>query len=132
MAQVGINISVNLAPPELPVYEQPAIPAEGYLWTPGYWAWSGDYQGYYWVPGTWVLVPQPGFLWTHRPRGVRGPPATARRGARQRVRPALLRRSLRTYRLPRRAGDRQGNQRHEIERASCRERVQTPYLPASQ
>jgi hypothetical protein len=47
MAQVGINISVNLAPPELPVYEQPAIPAEGYLWTPGYWAWSGDYQGYY-------------------------------------------------------------------------------------
>jgi len=49
----GINISVNLAPPELPVYEQPAIPAEGYLWTPGYWAWSGDYQGYYWVPGTW-------------------------------------------------------------------------------
>jgi hypothetical protein len=64
MAQVGINISVNLAPPELPVYEQPAIPAEGYLWTPGYWAWSGDYQGYYWVPGTWVLVPQPGFLWT--------------------------------------------------------------------
>ncbi len=64
MAQVGINISVNLAPPELPVYEQPAIPAEGYLWTPGYWGWSGDYQGYYWVPGTWALVPQPGFLWT--------------------------------------------------------------------
>src|ERR1019366_10805391 len=64
MAQVAINISVNLAPPELPVYEQPAIPAVGYLWTPGYWAWSGDYQGYYWVPGTWVLVPRPGFLWT--------------------------------------------------------------------
>ncbi len=64
MAQVGISISVNLAPPELPVYEQPAIPAVGYLWTPGYWAWSGDFQGYYWVPGTWVLVPQPGFLWT--------------------------------------------------------------------
>ena len=29
MAQVGINISVNLAPPELPVYEQPAIPDDG-------------------------------------------------------------------------------------------------------
>jgi len=64
MAQVGITISVNVAPPELPVYEQPPIPAEGYLWTPGYWAWIDDEQGYYWVPGTWVLVPQPGFLWT--------------------------------------------------------------------
>ena len=63
-AQVGINISVNLGPPELPVYEQPAIPGEGYLWTPGFWAWSDDEQGYYWVPGTWVLAPQPGFLWT--------------------------------------------------------------------
>ncbi len=62
MAQVGINMSVNTAPPELPVYEQPAIPNEGYLWTPGYWGWSGD--GYYWVPGTWVLAPQPGYLWT--------------------------------------------------------------------
>jgi WXXGXW repeat (2 copies) len=64
MAQVGINISVNLAPPELPVYEQPPIPDEGYLWIPGYWAWGGDEQDYYWVPGTWVLAPQPGFLWT--------------------------------------------------------------------
>ena len=64
MAQVGITISVNLAPPELPVYEQPPIPDNGYLWTPGYWAWSDDEQGYYWVPGTWVPAPQPGFLWT--------------------------------------------------------------------
>jgi hypothetical protein len=63
-AQVGMNISVNLAPPELPVYQQPPIPAAGYLWTPGYWAWGDDEQGYYWVPGTWVLVPQPGYLWT--------------------------------------------------------------------
>src|ERR1700691_1397478 len=64
VAQVGINISVNLAPPELPVYEQPPIPAVGYLWTPGYWAWGDDIQDYYWVPGTWVLVPQAGYLWT--------------------------------------------------------------------
>jgi hypothetical protein len=64
MAQVGINISVNLAPPELPVYVQPAIPDDGYLWTPGYWAYGGDDQGYYWVPGTWVMAPQPGYLWT--------------------------------------------------------------------
>src|SRR2546427_3949494 len=35
---------------------------EGYIWTPGYWAY-GDY-GFFWVPGTWVLVPEPGLLWT--------------------------------------------------------------------
>jgi hypothetical protein len=61
-AQIGIGISINIAPPELPVYEQPAVPGPGYLWTPGYWSWSdGDYV---WVPGTWVEPPQAGFLWT--------------------------------------------------------------------
>jgi len=64
LAQVAIGVSVNIAPPELPVYEQPPCPGEGYLWTPGYWAWDSDYGDYYWVPGTWVLVPQPGYLWT--------------------------------------------------------------------
>ncbi len=49
-------------PPPLPVYEQPPCPADGYLWTPGYWAWSP--AGYYWVPGTWVLPPAVGLLWT--------------------------------------------------------------------
>ncbi len=62
-AQVSLNISVNLAPPALPVYEQPALPDVGYLWTPGYWAWADD-GGYYWVPGTWILPPTPGYLWT--------------------------------------------------------------------
>jgi WXXGXW repeat (2 copies) len=58
----GISISVTIAPPELPVYEQPACPGDGYIWTPGYWAWDGD--DYYWVPGTWVLAPETGLLWT--------------------------------------------------------------------
>ncbi|MGO9593354.1 MAG: YXWGXW repeat-containing protein [Steroidobacteraceae bacterium] len=62
-AFVTIGVSINIAPPELPVYEQPPVPAPGYLWTPGYWAWGGD-AGYYWVPGTWVEAPQPGYLWT--------------------------------------------------------------------
>lgn len=57
-----VSISVNIGPPALPVYEQPPCPAEGYIWTPGYWAWGPE--GYYWVPGTWVMAPQPGFLWT--------------------------------------------------------------------
>jgi hypothetical protein len=58
-AQVGV--SVNIAPPELPAYEQPICPGDGYIWTPGYWAWDGEY---YWVPGTWVMAPEPGYLWT--------------------------------------------------------------------
>jgi hypothetical protein len=62
MAQV--DISVNIAPPELPVYDQPPIPGDGYVWTPGYWAWGDDIQDYYWVPGTWVPAPQPEYLWT--------------------------------------------------------------------
>ena len=63
LAQVAIGVSVNFGPPALPVYEQPICPAEGYLWTPGYWAYD-DVDGYYWVPGTWVIAPQVGFLWT--------------------------------------------------------------------
>src|SRR5271166_2216541 len=58
-AQIGI--SVRIGPPALPVYEQPLCPGDGYLWTPGYWAYADDY---YWVPGTWVLAPEIGFLWT--------------------------------------------------------------------
>ena len=56
-----VRISVAIAPPLLPVYEQPICPGDGYIWTPGYWAWDDDY---YWVPGTWVLAPEVGFLWT--------------------------------------------------------------------
>ncbi|HET9388563.1 MAG TPA: hypothetical protein VFO44_02850, partial [Steroidobacteraceae bacterium] len=59
---VAVGVSITLAPPVLPVYEQPPCPAVGYLWTPGYWAYGDD--GYYWVPGTWILPPDPGLLWT--------------------------------------------------------------------
>src|SRR6266487_3375576 len=52
-AQIGVAVSINFAPPELPVYEQPLCPGEGYFWTPGYWAWGGSsfifYEGY-WGP----------------------------------------------------------------------------------
>ena len=61
-AQISIGVSVGFAPPPLPVYEQPICPGDGYIWTPGYWAWDGD--DYYWVPGTWVEAPVVGFLWT--------------------------------------------------------------------
>src|SRR5215468_8824997 len=58
----AVFIQVGFAPPALPVYAQPACPGDGYIWTPGYWAYGPE--GYYWVPGTWVLAPEPGFLWT--------------------------------------------------------------------
>ncbi len=59
---VGVGVNINLAPPALPVYVQPAAPFVNAIWQPGYWAW-GPY-GYYWVPGVWVAAPQPGYLWT--------------------------------------------------------------------
>ncbi|HEV3481958.1 MAG TPA: hypothetical protein VGR97_06470, partial [Candidatus Acidoferrales bacterium] len=62
-AQVAVGISVRVGPPVLPVYEQPFCPEPGYIWTPGYWAYSEDI-GYFWVPGTWILPPEPGLLWT--------------------------------------------------------------------
>src|ERR1700676_5248094 len=61
-AQVGVVIT--FAPPPLPVYEQPICPEDGYIWTPGCWAYGDDFDDYYWVPGTWVLAPEIGFLWT--------------------------------------------------------------------
>ena len=59
-----MNIAISFGPPPLPVYEQPPCPEEGYIWTPGYWAYDYDEGDYYWVPGTWVLAPEPGFFWT--------------------------------------------------------------------
>lgn len=58
----GASVRISVAPPALPSYDQPPIPGDGYLWTPGYWAWGAS--DYYWVPGTWVLPPAAGLLWT--------------------------------------------------------------------
>jgi hypothetical protein len=57
-----VEVQAREAPPPLPDYEQPPCPEDGYLWTPGYWGWTGG--GYYWVPGTWVQPPRVGVLWT--------------------------------------------------------------------
>jgi hypothetical protein len=61
-SQVAVGVSITVAPPELPIYDQPICPGPNYLWTPGYWAWGPG--GYYWVPGTWVIAPAVGLLWT--------------------------------------------------------------------
>ncbi len=58
----GPVIEAEEPPPPLLEYDQPPMPAPGYLWTPGYWAWNND--DYYWAPGVWVEPPRPGLLWT--------------------------------------------------------------------
>src|ERR1700723_271486 len=62
-AQIAVGISVHVGPPALPVYAQPVCPTEGYIWTPGYWAYNAE-GGYFWVPGVWVAPPRVGLLWT--------------------------------------------------------------------
>jgi len=59
---VGIEVSIRNSPPSLPVYDQPPCPVDGYLWTPGYWAYYDN--DYYWVPGVGVSPPRLGYLWT--------------------------------------------------------------------
>ena len=61
-ARAGVFISVGFAPPALPLYVQPPLPAPGFIWTPGYWAYAN--ADYYWVPGTWVQPPEVNVLWT--------------------------------------------------------------------
>src|SRR5207247_7610956 len=64
LAPVGaaVGVSINIAPPVLPVVVQPPCPVAGYIWTSWYWAYGvGDY---YWVPGVWVAPPAVGLLWT--------------------------------------------------------------------
>jgi hypothetical protein len=62
-ALAQISVSITLAPPALPVYEQPVLVEEGGIWAPGYWAYDQE-GGYFWVPGTWVQPPAFGLLWT--------------------------------------------------------------------
>ena len=59
-----IRLSISIGPPALPAYEQPICPGEGYLWTPGYWAYDDSASDYYWVDGEWVMAPEQGLLWT--------------------------------------------------------------------
>lgn len=61
-AEAQVSVSITLAPPALPEYEQPVLAEEGWIWAPGYWDYGQD--GYFWVPGTWVQPPEYGLLWT--------------------------------------------------------------------
>jgi hypothetical protein len=56
-AQVSFNIVI--APPELR-YEAVPVIAPGYVWAPGYWAWSGD--RHIWIRGR-TIVQRVGYRW---------------------------------------------------------------------
>lgn len=51
------EVVVTQAPPAVRVESQTVIPGPGYVWTPGYWRWTGT--DYVWVSGSWVMPPQP-------------------------------------------------------------------------
>ncbi|MDR3693737.1 hypothetical protein [Mucilaginibacter sp.] len=61
---VDADVATDTPPPAMPEYEQPECPSDGYLWQPGYWAFSQERGDYYWVPGAWVAPPTTGVLWT--------------------------------------------------------------------
>src|SRR5438046_9604928 len=62
------EVLVTQAPPVVRVETQPASPGPGYVWTTGYWRWTG--AQYVWVPGTWIARPRPAVGWVagHRVR----------------------------------------------------------------
>ena len=62
IAIAQVSVVITLAPPALPVYEQPMLVEEGAIWAPGYWEYNQG--GYFWVAGTWVQPPEVGLLWT--------------------------------------------------------------------
>ena len=61
---IDAAVTAETAPPPLPDYEQPECPGDGYMWQPGYWAYSVAAHDYYWVPGVWIAPPAPEVLWT--------------------------------------------------------------------
>ncbi|CDG82727.1 YXWGXW repeat-containing protein [Janthinobacterium agaricidamnosum] len=50
MAQAGLSIVINTAPPP-PRYEVMPAPRRGYEWAPGYWNWNG--HRHVWMAGHW-------------------------------------------------------------------------------
>src|SRR5260221_9180116 len=51
-ASTGGDVTTDVAPPPAR-YEGTPSPRAGYVWAPGYWAWSG--HAYNWVPGSFIV-----------------------------------------------------------------------------
>jgi WXXGXW repeat (2 copies) len=55
------EVLVTQAPPVVRVETQPVSPGPGYIWTRGYWRWTG--AQYVWVPGTWIARRTAAAVW---------------------------------------------------------------------
>ena len=58
---VGREVIVTRTPPAVQVETQTVSPGPRYVWTRGYWRWSGT--DYVWVSGGWVERPRLGAVW---------------------------------------------------------------------
>jgi len=55
------EVVVTRAPPAVRVETRTVSPGVEYVWTSGYWRWTG--ADYVWVPGSWVLRPRTASGW---------------------------------------------------------------------
>jgi hypothetical protein len=55
------EVVVARTPPAVRVETQTVTPGPGYVWTPGYWRWTG--ADYVWVSGSWVTPPRVTAVW---------------------------------------------------------------------
>jgi hypothetical protein len=55
------EVLVTRAPPVVRVETETVAPGRGYVWTHGYWRWTGS--DYVWVPGAWVARPRSTAVW---------------------------------------------------------------------
>lgn len=58
---IGRETIVTRTPPAVRVETQTRSPGARYVWTRGYWSWTGT--DYIWVPGSWVVRPRPAAVW---------------------------------------------------------------------
>jgi hypothetical protein len=66
------EVLVTQAPPPVRVEMQTVAPGPRYVWTRGYWRWTG--VDYVWAPGSWVVRPSLTAVWVegHWARKSRG------------------------------------------------------------
>jgi hypothetical protein len=55
------SVIVRREPPAVRVETQTVSPGPGYVWTGGYWRWSGN--NYVWMPGSWLMPPRRAAVW---------------------------------------------------------------------
>jgi len=55
------EVLVTQEPPPVRVETRTVAPGPSYVWTNGYWQWTG--AGYAWVPGHWIVRPRPAAVW---------------------------------------------------------------------